>query len=117
VRVIYADQFEQQSVRAHPYRSGLTPDVRYYDFKARPELIPRVLEDFMRWSHYPAIQRFYDLIRWINGPESVFESNDSRFTGVQDSHTPVLGSLEALCGVMIFLRDLALNLSPQHVEW
>lgn len=62
--------------REHPWTVGATPEARYWDFRAHPEQIPLVLEDFKPWSHYPAILRFYELLTWINGNESIFESND-----------------------------------------
>jgi len=69
-----------QSIRLHPYEpGGKDPRVRYYDFRNHPELIPFSLEDFRPWERYEAIPRFYDLLRWLNGAESAFESNDCGF--------------------------------------
>ncbi len=63
--------------RDHPWTvAEANPESRYCDFKAHPEQIPSVLEDFKPWSHYPAITRFYDLLTWVNGSASIFESND-----------------------------------------
>jgi hypothetical protein len=68
--------------RSHPWSTS-TEDLghRYYDFRARPELIPAVLEDFRPWEAYVAVRSFYDLLAWINGPASPFESNDCAFAG------------------------------------
>lgn len=63
--------------REHPWTVTMTtPDGRYWDFKAHPEQIPLVLEDFRPWAHYAAIPRFYELLAWLNGPDSILESND-----------------------------------------
>jgi hypothetical protein len=35
-----------------------------------------VLEDFKPWARYSAIPRFYELLAWLNGDDSIFESND-----------------------------------------
>ena len=72
--------------RSHPWSTSTAdPSHRYYDFRERPELIPVVLEDFRPWDGYVAIRSFYDLVAWINGPTSPFESNDSAFTGPEDN--------------------------------
>jgi hypothetical protein len=63
--------------RHHPWTPvENNPEAKYYDFKTHPEQIPLVLEDFKPWAHYPAIPRFYELLRWLNGRESILESND-----------------------------------------
>jgi hypothetical protein len=67
---------ENPPPREHPWTVGAAPDARYWDFRAEPEKIPFVLEDFKPWSHYPAIPRFYELLTWLNGTDSLFESND-----------------------------------------
>jgi hypothetical protein len=69
-----------ETPRGHPWGTAIdNPDERYYDFKEHSDLIPEVLEDFKPWSRYPAIATSYELLRWINGPESVVESNDCAF--------------------------------------
>ena len=63
--------------RQHPWTASVTnADWKYYDLKAQPELIRTVLEDFTPWNRYAAIVRFYELLEWLNGSESQFESND-----------------------------------------
>ena len=57
--------------------------------KAHPDQIPLVLPDFKPWSHYPAIQTFYALLTWLNGPDSIFESNDCGLRAPRrDNDTP-----------------------------
>lgn len=65
-------------IRSHPwnvtqYANG---GGRYYNFIANPELIPEVLEDFKPHAHRPAVQMFYDFLRWINHPDGNLETND-----------------------------------------
>lgn len=68
---------EEPPPRDHPWTICETnPEARYYDFRTHPELISTSLEDFKPWSKYPAIARFYELLAWINGDDSIFESND-----------------------------------------
>jgi hypothetical protein len=68
---------EQPPGRNHPWTFAVAnPEEKYVDFKAHLDHIPLVLPDFRRWSHYPAIQRFYSLLTWLNGAESIFESTD-----------------------------------------
>jgi len=80
MNIYYDKRFEKEVSGFHPYKGGAySPDVQYYDFKAYPELISTVLEDYVEWSDCKAIQTFYDLLRWLNGPDSLLESSDCAF--------------------------------------
>jgi hypothetical protein len=69
-------------LRSHPWIDGESdPAHRYYDFRTSPERIRSSLEDMQEWSAYPATETFYRLLEWLNGSESVFESNDCAFSG------------------------------------
>jgi hypothetical protein len=52
---------------------------RYYNFIHHPELIPEVLEDFKPFADRESVQRFYEFLQWINGPDSKLETNDCSF--------------------------------------
>jgi hypothetical protein len=92
--------------RVHPWTDATYSDEsKYYDFRKNPELIPEVLEDFRPWSEYPAIQTFYDFLRWVNSDKSVLETNDSAFRFYQDK-SPMVASGR----VMIFFHKEELNL-------
>ncbi len=68
--------------RTHPWTDGESdPAHKYYDFRARPELIRSSIEDLQEWEAYPATETFYRLLEWLNGPESALESNDCAFSG------------------------------------
>jgi hypothetical protein len=116
----YDPDWESTEARTLPYApGGKMPDSRYYNFRERPDLIPHVLEDFQSFAHYPAVQRFYGMLAWINGPDSDFESSDSRLKGPRPA-TMVAGQdgrQEVVCGLMFFLRDLRFNLSAEHRDY
>lgn len=67
--------------RMHPYISTRSGEAGFVDFKRAPERIAHVLEDFVALSHEPAIQTFYGLIAWLNGPVSRLESCDCALRG------------------------------------
>ena len=106
-----------ETPRGHPWDTAIdNPDERYYDFKARSDLIPEVLEDFKPWSRYPAIETFYELLRWINGPDSVVESNDCAFQGPQPNPTRAFPKARECTGrLMILMRRLETNVSYRVV--
>jgi hypothetical protein len=63
--------------RAHPWRhSGFEGGGSYHDFKAEPELIREVLEDFKPFEQQEAVETFYNFLAYLNGPDSLLESND-----------------------------------------
>ena len=102
-----------ETPRGHPWSTAIdNPDERYYDFKEHADLIPEVLEDFKPWSRYPAITTFYELVRWINGPESVVESNDCAFEGPQANQSHEFPKARECTGrLMILIRRLDKNVS------
>ena len=104
--------------RSHPWSTS-TGDLshRYYDFKAKPELIPLVLEDLRPWDAYAAVQSIYDLLAWINGPGSPFESNDCAFVGPEENVDGDFRKRLQCCGRLgILFRDLALNTSERAMS-
>lgn len=105
-------------LRSHPWIDAESdPAYRYYDFKTRPELIRSSLEDLQPWNAYPAIETFYRLLEWLNGSESIFESNDSAFSGATaTTGTPSSKPLQCSGRVMILYRNLALNTSLEQVH-
>lgn len=105
--------------RSHPWVDAESnPTHRYYDFRRSPELIRSSLEDMQEWSAYPATETFYRLLEWLNGPESVFESNDCAFNGATaDTSTGCSKRLQCSGRLMILYRDLGLNRSPEQIHW
>jgi hypothetical protein len=106
-------------LRSHPWIDAQSdPAYRYYDFKTRPELIRLSLEDLQPWNAYSAVETFYRLLEWLNGSDSIFESNDSAFSGAAatagtQSSTP----LQCSGRLMILYRNLELNTSPEQMHW
>ena len=103
--------------RSHPWTDAVTSsDFRYYDLKLSPALIRTSLEDFLPWSRYPAVERFYALLEWLNGAASPLESNDCAFIAPHPNENPRFRkSLECSGRVMILFRDLSRNLSPHDL--
>jgi hypothetical protein len=99
--------------RSHPW-SPSTADLghRYHDFRSTPELIPTVLEDFRPWDDHAAIRSFYELLAWINGPRSPFESNDCAFSGPdENSDDGFRKKIQCSGRLGLLFRDLRLNTS------
>ena len=108
---------EESAVRSHPWStSEANPDHRYYDFRARPDLIRSVLEDFRPWDAQPAVGAFYDLVLWINGPDSPFASNDCAFNGPADNTEPTVARRLQCSGRLgLLFRDLLANTKEPEV--
>lgn len=106
--------------RVQPWeRSEIDPRAMYYDFKAQPELITRMLEDYTPFSHYDSVQQFYVLLKWLNGSGSPFETNDARMSNIAKNGDLHLANKEQVrIGVlMFFFRNLLLNLSEESTVW
>lgn len=92
---------------------------RYYDFRKEPVIISEVLEDFAPLAGYESVQQFYDLLRWMNSPESPYETNDSRLRPSKKNHQRDLADKELVRDgmMMFFFRDPTLNLSADSQLW
>lgn len=115
MKVYVHETRELDGVRAHPWTTGLTDEKHiYYDFKLQPELIPKVLEDFVPFNKWQAIRKFHDLLRWLNGDSSVFESNDCGFHGPkQNINQQFVKKMQCEGRLMFLFRDLTRNLSQE----
>lgn len=111
--------------RQHPWTQvDANPEARYWDLRANPQQIPEVLEDFKPWSHYGAITNFYQMLAWINGDDSIFESNDCglrpprRDDAVPEFIQHVFDSDPIVVHgrLTFFFRNLVWNASPQTVD-
>lgn len=51
---------------------------RYYNLIKHPECISE-LEDFKEFIDRDSVQRFFEFLRWISGPESLLETDDCAF--------------------------------------
>ena len=112
------NQLQQAGIRTHPWFSGESPGIRYYDFKSQPDLIPNVLEDFSTWTAFESTQEFFAFVAALNGAGSMFETNDCAFRGPHTNPTPAQPfPLQADGRLMMFYRELELNLSEEHTTW
>jgi hypothetical protein len=105
--------------RSHPWNvAEHDPTNKYYNFRESPELIRSSLEDFRAWGHHAAIDGFYNLLEWLNGPDSVLESNDCAFRGPEpNTNQSFAKRLQCSGRVMILYRDLKLNTIHECVQW
>jgi hypothetical protein len=120
VHIYEATELALEGVRSHPWLTSLYDQkCRYYDFKKNPELIPQVLEDFLPWARYQAIQDFYSYLAWLNGPDSELESDDCAFTGAEKNLSPNITSkkLQVSGRLMLLFRSLACNCENTNSEW
>lgn len=104
-------------VRSHPWTDASGhPEFRYYDLTREPGQIRTVLEDYVPWNRYPAVEKFYTLIAGINQPEFALESNDCEFTGPETNPSTTVPKRMMCSGrVMIFFRNLELNIHPDKI--
>lgn len=117
--ITYYDNHRTYEVlRLHPYAPGGDQQSGYVDFKTDPDKIFSVLEDFIPYSHHPAIQSFYMLLKYINGPASFLESCDCALRPPA-SHSDSNSSLPISVHGRLFLmyREERLNCSSEHSEW
>lgn len=91
----------------------------YIDFKANPQLIRSSLEDLALFTGERFAEKFYSLLEWLNGPQSLLESNDCAFRGGMDNTTDEQFPHERKCQgrLMILFRDIAENCQPRSIEW
>ncbi len=119
MRVYEHSDPDSLQLRSHPWIDAESdPTNRYYDFRTHPELIRSSLEDMQKWGAYPATETFYRLLEWLNGSDSVFESNDCAFSSSTD-HSSTQRSKRLQCSgrLMILYRDLIVNTSPEQIHW
>ena len=121
MRVYFESDNKYEGIRAFPYKGtagGAEQD--YYNFKENPHLISSVLEDFVPWQKYQAINYFYEMLRWLNGNSSPLESSDSALAnqlGENPTKEAFPRALQIRGRLMILFRDLRLNTSAEHMNW
>src|SRR5215213_968971 len=117
-------EFFSQVTRTHPWTTALSDEShRYYNLIEKPELIETSLEDFLPYNNYPAIQTFYELLKWLNGSDSIFESNDSALSNKieinTDRNTPQIAqqSHRIRGRLFFFFREHILNADQRACNW
>jgi len=119
MKVYRASELDLEGIRSFPwFTSAHDFRCRYIDFKEHPALIPTTLEDFLVWSSYPAIQTFYEAIRWINSTSSELETDDCAFGGIKLNGSDHFKKERQADGrVMLFFRKLKLNCAEESAQW
>ena len=113
----YSENLSNGAGREQPWTTGETDkNFRYYNFRNSPELIESVLEDFSPLADYEAVGKFYELIRFLNGTEAAFESNDCGLQ-IKDNVDDNGKRLRAHGRLMIFIRELAYNTDEGSVNY
>lgn len=105
-------------VRTHPWSASVDdPAARYVDFRRHPHLIRTTLEDFAPLSAEPAVQRFYEMLEWLNGPSSHLESNDCGLAPFRRNRLAGVKYPRVTYGrLMVLARDLRLNVCERTVR-
>lgn len=105
-------------VRAHPWvDADGDPRHRYHDLRRHPEHIRTRMEDLVPWRDHPAIETFFQLLEWLNGPGSVLESNDCAFSGPSANVGPHSAlPIEVSGRLMVLFRELGRNLRSEEVQ-
>ena len=106
------------SVRSHPWTDAVGDAAhRYVDFRAEPARIRTSLEDFGPWDAFAAIETHYQTLAWVNGPASVFESNDCAFNSPGENTVAGMPKALACSGrLMILFRELSDNADAECME-
>jgi len=119
MKVYYDRKQETWHGRTHPWVSATyDPEGRYYNFIKEPELIRASLEGFRDLGHLSSVTRFYELLEWVNGPESLLETNDCAIRPPRDNKDQTYPfKREFIARVMVFFRDYPLNVRPDTCMW
>ncbi|MGC1187781.1 MAG: hypothetical protein WA871_10345 [Candidatus Acidiferrales bacterium] len=117
--VYRARDISEEIGRDHPWTHSVqNPEWRYYDFRLQPELIPLVLEDFKELSNQPAVQRFYRLLEWMNGPNSCLESSDCGLLIPEDNPDIQFSNRRRiLARLMVLFRREDINHHEKYSNW
>lgn len=108
------------TARAHPWAvANYDQSCRYVNFRNAPHEIETSLEDFRRWEgqHHATVQRFYDLLRWLNGPDSHFETNDCAFTLALNTDPLRPYKVQVSGRLMLFASAMGLTCAPGFIDW
>ena len=105
--------------RPHPWTTSNNHSPgQYYDLRTHPELIRTALEDFRPWEKFPAIDVFYKMLEWLNGPDSILESSDCMLLPPTVNESPkIANKKQQIMGRLFFLhRQLDKNADENVVN-
>ena len=118
--IVYrAKEFEIAEARVHPWSVGLADKTHVYvDFKLNPTLIRKTIEDLRPFQGMPFADEFYSLIEWLNGTDSLLESNDCAFIGaIRNIDLQFPFNRRCSGRLMILFREISENAQPKSVDW
>ena len=116
----YFDDYRNEPIRMQPYStSNHKSPGQYYNLKDEPEKIRTHLEEFFPHSEYQSVQKFYDLLEWLNGEDSIYETNDCRLEDLAENKQRDIADYDFVRtgSLSWFFRDLNLNLSKDSAFW
>jgi hypothetical protein len=117
--IVYYDRDrEYRGGRLYPYGPDADGQRGHIDFRASPGQIRTSLEDFLPFARWPAIQTFYGLLEYLNGPTSRLETVDCAFRGPYSHCDSNSGLALAADGrLFVMYRDIGINCSKDHYQW
>lgn len=114
----YDPSLTYMSTRLHPYDAGAPGQSGYVDFKSHPEKIETLLEDFVPHAGQIGVRAFYNLLRYVNSPQSHLESCDCGMLSPSPNTDSNSTHIIRINGrLFLMYRDERLNCSKEHYEW
>ena len=116
---LISKQIDNDALRSHPWTSMVDDDTSIYmDFKKQPKLIRSALEDLVPFKKWGFVEQFYSLIEWLNGENSLLESNDCVFNGAENNPDQQYPYAKKCSGrLMILFRDIPENCQQRSIDW
>lgn len=112
-------QIDNSALRSHPWTAMVSDNSSVYiDFKKQPNLIRSCLEDLVPLKKWDFVEQFYCLIEWLNGQNSLLESNDCAFNVVEDNPDQQYAyAKKCSARLMILFRDIPENCQIKSINW
>lgn len=104
--------------RRHPWTLSVhDPNARFADFRAQPHAVRTSLEDFAPYAHQPAVDRFYQLVEWMNGSDTIWETTESKFWPLSTHTNKFFSGYNVTCSgrLVFFCRDY--RWQCRHSDW
>jgi hypothetical protein len=105
--------------RPHPWQRSLhDPNAKFADFLKRPDLVRTSLEDFVPYAAQPAIDRFFQLVEWMNGPDTLWETTESYLWPPLSPHTNQFFALyPVICSARLVFFNRNHLWQCRNAEW
>lgn len=90
----------------------------YYDFKSNPDKIGTSLAEFLPFNQWDGVDKFYQLLEWLNGNSSILESSNCGNSGFKaTTNSNFHKQIEFSAQLMILYRNSSYNLSGQNMKF